>query len=652
MIDKIFEYIKTEVNEKQFQSGIVNNDTVLNEMILDLLYDQGKINMYYDFYYYNESVDSKCFGFSTFNNKIILYNTVFSYSLNIEEKIIHKAHDQLKNFFSQIKDSLYRKINEAADYYDSIYTLTDYYDQYQGEAFSVEYRIITNADTTNFKKNHHYEIYDINDIKDLFFSSEDKSVQINFYDYNLDKPISCVSSLNGRLDVYLFMIPGYVLAKMYDKYHHKLLDKNIRYYLDEKGAINKGIMKTLKDEPGLFSAYNNGLSCVCSGVEIDEKGNIHKISDFQIVNGGQTTASLHSAYEKEYDIAEVNVQVKLTRIKNIKDLYILPNIARYANTQNTVQIADHHANELYLKELERLSRQIEVPTKLVGAGNKKWFFERARGQFLLEKTFNSSINYDDLYPKNMRFDKLDLAKFAMSWEQYPYEVSKGRQRNFNVFMTILKSNSDNEKVTESIFKDLVSLNILFKSIDYIVKNLELGFKSQVVTYSLAKFSFDANKKINLEKIWNEQDISIELQNYFVEQTKQIYRALVESLSNQKDPNLSTWAKKRGCWDYIKGQNFIINIPSQYVTTSQRNILVMIEGELLDKSPDYWFALSKWGKESGQLTSFERRIVFSMGKITIKNNKPSAKQFSQLEKIYNKVKELDFDSYFEELKIDI
>jgi hypothetical protein len=156
----------------------------------------------------------------------------------------------------------------------------------------------------------------------------------------------------------------------------------------------------------------------------------------------------------------------------------------------------------------------------------------------------------------------------------------------------------------------------------------------------------------LEKIWNEQDISIELQNYFVEQTKQIYRALVESLSNQKDPNLSTWAKKRGCWDYIKGQNFIINIPSQYVTTSQRNILVMIEGELLDKSPDYWFALSKWGKESGQLTSFERRIVFSMGKITIKNNKPSAKQFSQLEKIYNKVKELDFDSYFEELKIDI
>jgi hypothetical protein len=647
MKEKIFEYIKTEINEKQFQSGIVNHDVLLNEMVLDLLYDQGKINMYYDFYYYNEALNSKCFGFSTFNNKIILYNTIFKDSIDISLQELVRAKDQLQNFFENIKDSLYKQINEAADYYDSIYHLTEYYNQFQGKGFHIEYRIITNADATTFKGNKDYDVYDINDIKTLFYSIEEDTVEIDFNDYYLDKGIPCVKSLNDRLDVFLFMIPGYVLAKMYDEYHHKLLDKNIRYYLDEKGSINKGIMKTLKEEPGLFSAYNNGLSCVCSNIEFDQSGNLIKIKDFQIVNGGQTTASLHSAFEKGYEIAHVKVQVKLTKIKEIKDLKILPNIARYANTQNTVQIADHHANEKYLKELEKLSRQVEAPSFIEGIGKQKWYFERARGQFLLEKTFNSSIDYESLYPRKMRFDKLDLAKFIMSWEQYPYEVSKGRQRNFNVFMKVLKSNADNEKVTKSIFKNLVSLNILFKTIDKIIKDQGLGFKSQVVTYSLAKFSFDAKKKINLERIWNDQDISNSLKKYFEHQTKLTYNALVDSVSYQKDPNLGTWAKKNKCWDYIRDQKFPIDIPSDYITSSQRNLLVMIEGELLDKPADYWFSLSKWGKESDFLTSFERRIVYSMGKIVSKNGKPSAKQYAQIEKIYNEIKDSNFNQYYED-----
>jgi hypothetical protein len=650
MINKVFEYIKSVVNDKQFQSSIVNEDIVLNEMILDLLYDQGKINLYYDFYYFNESLDSKCLGFSTFNNKIILYNTVYTEELNVSLASLENAKEQLKSFFKQIKESLYKKINEAADYYDSIYELTEYYNQVQDKDFDIEYRIITNGDCKNYKTSIDFEIYDINDIKDLFYTSNDDSVNINFLSYNLDNDIPCVKSLNQRLDVYLFMVPGYVLAKMYGEYHHKLLDKNIRYYLDEKGAINKGIMKTLKEEPDFFSAYNNGLSCVCSDVEFDDRGNIISINDFQIVNGGQTTASLHSAFERGYAINNVKVQVKLTKIKGIGDLKILPNIAKYANTQNTVQISDHHANEQYLKELEILSRKISTPSNISSSGKNKWFFERARGQFLLEKTFNSGIDYEALFPKKQRFDKLDLAKYVMSWEQYPYEVSKGRQKNFNMFMKVLKSNSDNEKISEQIFKEMVSLNIIFTTIDKIVKDLELGYKSQVVTYSVAKFSFDSKKMINLEKIWNEQDISDELYKYFVKQVEHIYNSLEYSLAQQKNPNLSTWSKKSACWDYVKSQKYNLKIPNNYVTTSQRNLLVMIEGELLDKPSDYWFALSKWGKETDALSPFERKIVYSVGKLVSKNARPSAKQYSQLEKIYEKIKDKSFDDYFNGLKL--
>jgi hypothetical protein len=100
-----------------------------------------------------------------------------------------------------------------------------------------------------------------------------------------------------------------------------LLERNVRSFLQVRGKVNKGIQQTISETPHRFVAYNNGISATARAVELNEvrKGLylLKEASDFQIVNGGQTTASIYHAWKKEKtDISSVVVQVKLTLAKD------------------------------------------------------------------------------------------------------------------------------------------------------------------------------------------------------------------------------------------------------------------------------------------------------------------------------------------------
>ena len=123
------------------------------------------------------------------------------------------------------------------------------------------------------------------------------------------------------------------MPKLYGKYGPKLLERNIRVFLQMKGKVNKGIRETIHNEPCMFLAYNNGISTTAECVKLEKNScgipGISWIRDFQIVNGGQTTAAIHYTYFKEKcDISEVLVQVKLTVLKNQNDMkFIVPKIS-------------------------------------------------------------------------------------------------------------------------------------------------------------------------------------------------------------------------------------------------------------------------------------------------------------------------------------
>src|SRR5699024_3890388 len=120
------------------------------------------------------------------------------------------------------------------------------------------------------------------------------------------------------------------------------------------GGVNKGIRNTILNEPSKFFSYNNGITATAEKVEtIIEDGQlkISSVMDLQIVNGGQTTASLARAKIKDTnkaDLSKIFVQMKLTVIDDEKQKEeLVPQISQYANTQNKVNMSDLSSNHGY-----------------------------------------------------------------------------------------------------------------------------------------------------------------------------------------------------------------------------------------------------------------------------------------------------------------
>ncbi|MCF8814477.1 AIPR family protein, partial [Xanthomonas campestris pv. campestris] len=140
----------------------------------------------------------------------------------------------------------------------------------------------------------------------------------------------------------------------------------------------KGIRATLRKEPEMFFAFNNGLTVTVSELETraSELGGteITKATGLQIVNGGQTTASLYWASKAGADLSKVRVQMKLSRLPEDGFEDAVHNIARFANAQNAVSASDLFAGHPYFKRLEGISRGTLAPPAKSGEGNTYWFF--------------------------------------------------------------------------------------------------------------------------------------------------------------------------------------------------------------------------------------------------------------------------------------
>ncbi|WP_234911303.1 AIPR family protein, partial [Vibrio anguillarum] len=140
---------------------------------------------------------------------------------------------------------------------------------------------------------------------------------INFKDdFGGGIPILKASGGSDALESYLAVIPGKQLAEIYDKWGPRLLEANVRSFLQVRGKVNKGIRDTIRDEPHMFFSYNNGLSATADNIEIDKTDSGYQlvsVNNLQIVNGGQTTASLYAASKAlKEQIQQVFVQMKLT----------------------------------------------------------------------------------------------------------------------------------------------------------------------------------------------------------------------------------------------------------------------------------------------------------------------------------------------------
>lgn len=355
---------------------------------------------------------------------------------------------------------------------------------------------------------------------------------------------------NDDYKSYLTIIPGTLLSQLYEEYGERLIERNVRSFLQFRG-VNKGIKETIANEPHMFLAYNNGISATAEQVDIviNDQGvpYIKSFKDLQIVNGGQTTASIYHSMKKDKsaDITKVFVQMKITEIKDAGKMDdIVPRISEYANSQNKIQTADFYANDPYHRKLEQLSRTIWAPAKEGKNRQTKWFYERARGQYLglknRETTPARKREFDEIYPKSQLITKTDLAKYLNSWNQLPHLVSRGAQKNFVEFTKILQS-GDLEDPEQEYFKNIVSKAILYNET---TKLVPYKHRANIVTYTIAWLSHKTNQQIGLEEIWRKQELPNSLQETIIKVMNAAHKHITNPPTNQ---NFGEWAKKEECW---------------------------------------------------------------------------------------------------------
>jgi hypothetical protein len=385
-------------------------------------------------------------------------------------------------------------------------------------------------------------------------------------------------------DCYLAIVPGEILAKLYKEFSNELLESNVRAFLGQAGKFNKGIRDTIRTKPQMFLPYNNGITATAESVEtkfIDNQLVITKLNDFQIVNGGQTTASLYHTQKKfkDADLSKIFVQMKLTVIKDKEQKNIeVPNISRFANSQNKVSELDLSSNNPYFIQIENLSRKKYV----VNPENKNqsllWFFERANGQYreiLNKQTPAQQKKFKEQNPSYRKFVKSDVAKFINGWEQEPHFVAQGSQKNFiHYTKKITELVSKNKLPGENFYRKLIANAILFKTIDQLFGRKgvnaigDTSLKALSVAYTISYFHYLTNNRIDLWKIYEQQKTDDFLNNHLSKLLVFVYTHIITEASGSL---ISEYAKRSTSWEKLKNTTYsenLISILDSYLVSEE------------------------------------------------------------------------------------
>ena len=416
------------------------------------------------------------------------------------------------------------------------------------------------------------QIWDIDRIFRVCFSDLGRQdIEIDFKMYTGGKGIPCIEASSANTDdykSYLCIISGTTLADIYDNYGSQLLEGNVRSFLSTKVAVNKKIRETILRIPQNFFAYNNGVSATAMNLLIESTNEgkyITYAKDFQIINGGQTTASLSNArYKDGADLTQIYVQMKLTEVDSNADKAseLIRNISRSSNSQNKVSDADFFATHPFHIRMEQISRRIFAPASGGAQYETKWFYERARGQYIqaqMHMTKAQKEKFVAQHPKKQVITKTDLAKVRNSWSGIPHVVSKGAQTNFMKFAEIIDENWSKSDVqfNDKFFKDSVALAILFKHTEWIVSHqpwFEQGYRANIVTYSIALLhrlivQQFKGMDLDLQLIWNRQQVPDVVTNELVKITKYVFDTITDP--SRGTINVTQWCKRDACWESVK-----------------------------------------------------------------------------------------------------
>ncbi len=371
--------------------------------------------------------------------------------------------------------------------------------------------------------------------------------------------LSCIQlpQENDIYRSYLAIVPATVLYDLYHKHGQRMLEANVRAFLKAGGKVNKGIISTVSEEPKMFFAYNNGITSTAEGIEVrNEKDGMRLVrcKNLQIVNGGQTTASIYHAKRSGKSLDGVFVAMKISEVlDSSQSEKIVQQISRFANSQNKVNFSDLGSNRSFHVELHKLSQAL-VPKGPFAAGEaaSQWFYERMRGQYDNEvarfKTPTQKKKFKTNFPPSQCLAKTDVARYTMIWERKPHVVGTGSEKNYLAFQ---KSFIDEAKLVpnDDWFQELIGKAIIVDTCDKLVRATKItGYKANIIAYSVALLAEQHRDAINLRKIWNEQRVPKKVEDWLTAAIPLLRDYLVKP--ETAGMNVTEWAKKQRCWDRL------------------------------------------------------------------------------------------------------
>jgi hypothetical protein len=362
-----------------------------------------------------------------------------------------------------------------------------------------------------------------------------------------------------NFESYLCVLPATGLANLYRRESSRLLEKNVRSFLNFKVEANKEMRDTIRKSPEKFIAYNNGLTITGSSGDIVNRGGkyyVKSITDFQIVNGGQTTAGIYFSYKDGLDISKINLMAKINIAKDVTfdELNeLISKISQYSNTQTKVSKVDLKTSNQELKLIKVLSRSVTAPNQ------NKWFFDLAKGEFdTLVKLKGSKKKLEKEFPKERRFTKEELGKFHTSWGLTPYLVKLGGVKVFRFFIENISGDGDKRKakvIDRDFFEDLVAKVILFRELEKLYgsgKSAIGQLRSAVVPYAISSLylNMDGDKgslDFNLSLIWKNQRLDDMMRVFFYD-LMLLMNDLVKKFAQSDD--YGEYSKKEQLWKDI------------------------------------------------------------------------------------------------------
>lgn len=617
----------------------------------------------------------------------------------IRSEDITAMFNRVRHFVEEAtKYEMYLELEESTQVYEFAQTL--YYEKENITKY--RFYLLTDAFNRQRKKNIkdtevsgtkvELNVWDITRIFDVVNSKTQKeSVEIMLSDFGSDgipcvKAVECVDVLadievppqyddiecdddNSKPEnlitytSYLAVVPGQILNDLYLEYGSRLLEGNVRSFLSVRGKVNKSIQNTIKNYPEMFFAYNNGIAATASEIDtkITAEGlKIIRIKDLQIVNGGQTTASIANTLltarkDEVVDISRLFVPMKISVLDHAMSERIIPKISEYSNSQNKVDASDFFSNHPFHIRMEDYSRKTPAPAVRGNQYQQYWYYERTRGQYnqgkMKFKPKSSQMKqYETRYPENQVIKMVDLAKYMEIYEGAPNVVSRGKQEIVRVFADNIKAQwAKSDTVYNTYyFKRVVALAIIFKGTDEIIKQTNWykekhSYKANVIAYTMSiLFEYIRSNvkgfEVDFMRIWNLQELYPELEQQLRVLCTQVY----EFITCEERPieNVTQWCKQLRCWELAKKQEWnilplflrtLIEVEQTKSEEKTAKEVRKIDDEvdalkyIMKAGRAYWEKMYSWGSDRKLLSEMETSILKLVINMEVTGRIPSVKQ---------------------------